>query len=529
MSSRSTRTTRTARIARNAETAPAQGGAGERPASGADVVVVGAGPTGLLLAGDLAAAGVRVVLLERRSLESNLSRAIAVHARTLEVLDMRGIAEDLLATGEFIPTLRVIGAPLELFRLPTRFAGVLMTPQYETERVLEARAVRLGADIRYGAEAVALRRHGDGVELDVRTDAGAETVRAGYAVGADGVRSMVRQALGLPFPGRSVLRSVMLADVRLRSAPAHSPIAASARAGIAFIASLGDGWYRVIAWDRDRQPPVDTPVGLEEIRTVTRGAFGTDFGMHDARWTSRFHSDERQAPHYRVGRVFLAGDAAHVHSPAGGMGMNTGLQDAANLGWKLAAAVQGRAGAALLDSYEAERHPVGKLVLRLSGAILRGAVIRPAALRAARAAAIDIAMRAEPVRRRAAMAVSGIGVGYPAPPGAHPLTGRRAPDLPLAGGGTGAGDAGEGGEGKEPTRLYEAMRDGGFVRVVPRAHGGGDDGAGDLSAVRTTVRRADAAPTTLLVRPDGYVAWASDRPDPAGLRAALAALTGSAG
>ncbi|MFE7119542.1 FAD-dependent monooxygenase [Streptomyces sp. NPDC057654] len=520
MSSHSTRTTRTDRTARHEETAPVRGGGGEE--SGADVVVVGAGPTGLLLAGDLAAAGVRVVLLERRSLESNLSRAIAVHARTLEVLDMRGIAEDLLATGEFIPTLRVIGAPLELSRLPTRFAGVLMTPQYETERVLEARAVRLGADIRYGAEAVALRQDGDGVELDVRTDAGTETVRAGYAVGTDGVRSVVRQALGLPFPGKSVLRSVMLADVRLRTTPAHSPIAASARQGIAFVASLGDGWYRVIAWDRAVQPPVDTPVGLEEIRTVTRGAFGTDFGMHNARWTSRFHSDERQAPHYRVGRVFLAGDAAHVHSPAGGMGMNTGLQDAANLSWKLAAAVRGRAGAALLDSYEAERHPVGKLVLRLSGAILRGAVIRPAALRAARAAALDLAMRVEPVRRRAAMAVSGIGVGYPAPPGAHPLTGRRAPDLPLAGTGTGAD--------KEPTRLYEAMRDGGFVRVVPRAHGGGEEGDGALSAaVRTTVRRADAAPTTLLVRPDGYVAWASDRPDPDGLRAALAALTGRAG
>ncbi len=499
-----------------------------RTAPGADVVVVGAGPTGLLLAGDLAAAGVRVVLLERRSGESNLSRAIAVHARTLEALDMRGIAEELLATGEFLPTLRLVGTPLDLFRLPTRFAGVLMTPQYETERVLEERALRLGADIRYGAEVLTLRQDGDGVDLDVRTDAGTDTLRAGYAVGADGMRSIVRQAVGLPFPGRSVLRSVMLADVRLESVPRYSPAVAAAPQGISFIASLGKGWYRVIAWDRDTQPPADTPVGLDEIRTVTRDAFGTDFGMHDARWTSRFHSDERQAPHYRVGRAFLAGDAAHVHSPAGGMGMNTGLQDAANLGWKLAAAVRGQAGATLLDSYEAERHPVGKLVLRLSGSILRGAVIRSPLLRGTRAAAINLAMRAAPVRHRAAMAVSGLGIDYPTPPGAHPLTGHRVPDLPLA------ASAGEGaGAGKEPTRLYEAMRDGGFVRVVPRSHagdeGGGGDGAGAPTPVRTTVRRADAAPTTLLVRPDGYVAWASDRPDPAGLRAALAALTGGAG
>ncbi|MEV0278108.1 FAD-dependent monooxygenase [Streptomyces sp. NPDC050610] len=505
MSDHSTRTART-------ETEAADGGRAP------DVIVVGAGPTGLLLAGDLAAAGVRVVLLERRSLESNLSRAIAVHARTLEVLDMRGLAEDLLATGEFVPVLGIAGARLELFRLPTRFAGVLITPQYETERVLEERAVRLGADIRYGAEVLALRQDGDGVEADVRTDAGTQTLRAAYAVGADGMRSIVRQSLGLPFPGRSVIRSVMLADVRLRSAPARTPAFASSRTGISFIAPLGNGWHRVIAWDRAVQPPVDTPVDMEEVRTVTRGAFGTDFGMYEARWTSRFHSDERQAPHYRVGRVFLAGDAAHVHSPAGGMGMNTGLQDAANLGWKLAAAVQGRAGATLLDSYEAERHPVGKLVLRVSGSILRGVLIKSPALRGARAAAMGLAMRAAPLRHRAAMTVSGLGIDYPAPPGAHPLTGRRAPDLPLAG--TGAAEE------KGPARLHEALRDGGFVRVVPR--GESADGDTALPSVRTTVRRADAARTTLLIRPDGHVAWASDRPDPAGLRAALAALTGGA-
>src|SRR5215218_201609 len=337
-----------------------------------EVVVVGAGPTGLMLAGDLARAGVDCTVLERRAEESNLTRAFAVHARTLEMLDARGLADNLMTTGARVGALRVFGKlEVDLSRLPTLFPYVLVTPQYQTERVLEEHASALGAQIVRGAEVVGLRQDNDGVELDVRYEDGTlGTQRAMHAIGADGVGSTVRQALALPFPGHSVVQSVMLADVRLSEAPEEVLTVNAAGDGFSFLAPFGDGWYRVIAWDRRRQLPDDAPIELEEVRDITQRVLGTDFGMHDARWMSRFHSDERQVPHYRVGRVFLAGDAAHVHSPAGGQGMNAGLPDAANLGWKLAAAVHGWAPDGLLDSYHNER-PVGRAVVRGSGALLR--------------------------------------------------------------------------------------------------------------------------------------------------------------
>ncbi|WP_058045835.1 FAD-dependent monooxygenase [Streptomyces roseifaciens] len=471
------------------------------PSAPADVIVVGAGPTGLLLAGDLAAAGVRVTVVEKRARESNLTRAFAVHARTLEAFDARGIAEPLLATGPFLDTLRIFGrGRIDLSRLPSRFPGVLMTPQYETERVLEERALKAGAVLRRGAEVLGLRQDADGVEVDVRTEGdgaesgASETLRAAYVVGADGVRSAVRKALGMPFPGRSVLRSVMLADVRLETKPDGLPVFNSGRDGFAFLVSFGDGYYRAIAWRRGCELPSSAPVELDELKALTRAVFGTDFGMHDARWTSRFHSDERQVPRYREGRVFLAGDAAHVHSPAGGLGMNAGLQDAANLGWKLAAVLKGTAPDSLLDSYHDERHPVGKLVLRLSGTLVRSVLLASPVARGLRDA-VALAAAAVPFATdRGALMISGIGIGYPAPPGSHPLTGHRAPDLPLAE------------HPGEPSRLYEALRAGTYVRVLPRGGGAPPHDKADV----TTVTRADARPTTLLVRPDGYVAEAAD-------------------
>ena len=212
--------------------------------------------------------------------------------------------------------------------------------------------------------------------MEVQTRA--ETYRARYVVGADGVHSRVRDALGLDFPGQAIVQSLMLADVRLTDAPDEVLSINAADDCFAFVAPFGDGWYRVFAWDRRHPQPDSAPVDLDEVRAVTRRALGTDFGMHDPRWMSRFHCDERQVTRYRVGRVFLAGDAAHVHTPAGGQGMNTGIQDAANLSWKLAAAVQGGAPAALLDSYHGERHPVGRMVLRSSGALIRLVMIRSA-------------------------------------------------------------------------------------------------------------------------------------------------------
>lgn len=280
-----------------------------------DVLVVGAGPTGLLLAGDLAAAGVDVLVLERRVEESNITRAFGVHARTLEQLDARGLADDLAATGAHVQQLRLFGRiSLDLGRLPSRFNYLLVTPQYETEGVLLQRVEELGVEVLRGAGFVGLRQDDAGVDVRARSRDGQElSVRATYVVGADGVGSRVRRSLDLPFPGKSVLRSIMLADVRLGRPPADVLSLNAVSDGFAFVVPFGDGWYRVIAWDRRNQVDDKAPVELDEIREVTRKALGTDFGMHDARWMSRFHSDERQVPRYRVGRVFLAGDAAHVH------------------------------------------------------------------------------------------------------------------------------------------------------------------------------------------------------------------------
>ncbi|WP_055588554.1 FAD-dependent monooxygenase [Streptacidiphilus griseoplanus] len=478
-----------------------------------DVLVVGAGPTGLLLAGDLAAAGVRVTVLERRGQESNLTRAFAVHARTLEELDARGIADELIATGTALSSLRLLGRlRLDLSGLRTRFPFVLITPQFRTEEVLQRRAEAAGAVLLRGTEVVALRQDAEGVELDVRDGDGATvTHRARYAVGADGVRSTVRRLVGLPFPGESVVSSVMLADVRLERAPEDLLGVGATGDGFGFVAPFGDGWYRVIAWDRHRQLPDDAPVDPEELRSVLRRTLGDDYGMHDPRWTSRFHSDERQVPRYRVGRVLLAGDAAHCHSPAGGQGMNTGLQDAANLGWKLAAEIHGHAPDGLLDTYHAERHPVGAMVLRGSGALIRVALARTPATRLLRSVLSRIALLG-PLARRGARLVSGIGIGYPAPRGAHPLTGRRVPDLRLDGRADG------------PGRLYEALRTGAFVLVgrSPQVAAGWGD------RVVAAVPAGDLT-TTVLVRPDGYAAWAAERPTTEEVRAALGAWLGEPG
>ena len=505
-----------------------------------DVLIVGAGPTGLLVAGDLAAAGVGCVVVEKRTEPSKLTRAFAVHARTLEELDARGVADELVETGTRLSELEFFGGiRLDLSRLPSRFSFVLVTPQYETERVLERRARGLGAEFRHGVEMVRLRQDADGVEVELRGDDGApHTIAAGYVVGADGVHSTVRRALDLPFPGHSVVRSVMLADVRLTEVPSSVIVAGAVGDAFAFLASYGDGWHRVIAWNRRHQEADSAPVDLAEVREVTRRAMGTDYGMYDPRWMSRFHSDERQVPRYRVGRVFLAGDAAHVHSPAGGQGLNTSIQDAANLGWKLAATINAaangshdpaapahdrstvhdgsipngatrtdtagpepapRTGAVpidLLDTYHAERHPVGRRVLVNSGAILRLALLGPRPLRAGRSVLALVASNLRPISRRMAGTISGIDIAYPAAVGTHPLTGKRAPDLPLADG----------------RRLYEALRGGQFLVVGPP-----NTPAPDIEAWagRAAFAAADG-PTRLivLVRPDAYVAWAAPTSHP---------------
>jgi 2-polyprenyl-6-methoxyphenol hydroxylase-like FAD-dependent oxidoreductase len=465
-------------------------------ADGDGVLVAGAGPTGLLLAGDLAAAGVPVTVLERRTEQSPLSRALAVHSRTLEMFDARGIADELISMGLQISRLALLSrASLDLSGLPTRFPFTLMMPQYKVERLLEQRARSLGAELVTGAEVTDVRQDAGHAEADFRTESGdTGTRRAAYLVGADGAHSIVRRSLRMPFPGHSILRSVMLADVQLADPPGEVLQLNANHAGFVFLAPFEDGLYRVIGWNRNREVADTEPVDMDEMREITRLVLGSDFGMHDPRWMSRFHNDERQVPQYRSGRVFLAGDAAHVHSPAGGQGMNTGLLDAANLSWKLAAACHGWASGRLIDSYHRERHPVGRYVIRLSGGLVRVARLQSDFARAAITELAALATQVPALSSKAGLAVSGLGVSYPAGPDAHPLEGKRMPDVPLAGGG----------------RLYELLRRGMFILLG----GAGQElpAAGAWADRIRLAQRTRPQPRLILVRPDGYIAWASDEP-----------------
>nr|WP_037275022.1 FAD-dependent oxidoreductase [Kibdelosporangium aridum] len=433
-----------------------------------NVVIVGAGPTGLMLAGDLAQAGIEVTILERRaSTEANTTRAFGVHARTLEQLDIRGLADRL--PGQKVSGVRLFAkARIDLSSLPTRFNYLLITPQYEVEKLLRERAERLGVKIEHGQEVIGLSQNADSVTVKTTTS----TWEAKYVVGTDGVRSKVRELIGLPFPGKSVVKSIMLADVRLDTRPQEAVTVNAVGDGFAFIAPFGDGWYRVFAWDRRKQVDDKAPLELSEVREVTKRALGTDMGMHDPRWMSRFHSDERQVPTYRKGRVFLAGDAAHCHSPAGGQGMNTGIQDAANLGWKLAAVLNGHADEQLLDTYQEERHPVGRAVLRSSGAIIRLAMVKSKAGQAIRNAICGFLLNKAKISRKAAGQISGIDIHYGGK--------TRASDIEL-----------------ETGRLFEALRGGRFVLVTNEAR--------DTPDFVTTVKPKNPVAQPILVRPDGYV------------------------
>jgi 2-polyprenyl-6-methoxyphenol hydroxylase-like FAD-dependent oxidoreductase len=477
-----------------------------------DVIVIGAGPTGLMLAGELALAGVRCRILERRAEQPNITRAFAVHARTLEVLDARGVADDLLSRG--VPVQQIAPAPgatLDLRELDTRYPMILIAPQSGTEHLLQARAQRLGVEIVFGAEVVGLRQDDEGVVVDVDTGGTTRAERTGYVVGCDGAHSTARRLLDVDFVGKQYQTHILLADVRLPRPPAEAMFARTNNDGAVICVPFGDGWFRVIAWDRLRErAPLAEPVTGAEMRDAFRRIAGTDFGMSDPRWSSRFLSERRQARHYRVGRVFLAGDAAHVHSPLGGQGMNTGIQDAMNLGWKLAGAVHGWAPAWLLASYEAERHPVGAQVLKLTDGFNQLILGRSRIRRWVQALAIRSIMRFRRSRLAMADRLTGLGIGYPPRErGQHPWAGRRMPDVSCDGG-----------------RLYELLRDGRFVLLeAPAAEspGGGRPAAGSPSLREIGVRWSDRVravhcqpgdvsmlPAVTLVRPDGYVAWASD-------------------
>ena len=464
----------------------------------ADVVVVGAGPTGLMLACELALGGVGVRLLEERASTPNITRAFAVHARTLELLDARGMAEDLIPRGVAVYEIAPPGGTtLDLRELPGRHAMLLIVPQSGTEQVLENRAGELGVPIIRGAEVVALSQDGDGVTVEC---ADGETVRAKYVVGCDGAHSTIRDLAGIDFVGKQYETHILLADVALARAPGDTLTGVTNERGVVLMIPFGDGWFRAIAWDRLReQAPMTEPVTLDEIRDSFVRIAGEDFGMTDMRWSSRFLSERRQARHYRSGRVFIAGDAAHVHSPLGGQGMNTGIGDAMNLGWKLVAAVNGTAPPALLDSYEIERHPVGAAVLRTTDAFNQVVLGRSKIQRIARNVVIGTLTRVPKTRRIMREFLSGIGIAYARKRGDNPMVGRRMPDIDCNG-----------------KRVYELLREGKFVLVTATPV---EIGRSDIVHV---VGRHPELPDAVLIRPDSYVAWADDRmPSAAELVAAM--------
>lgn len=487
-----------------------------------DVIVVGGGPTGLFLAGELARAGVGCRVLERRASRTEESRALGLHARSLEVLDLRGVVDEFLARGNPISRVRLsLGQALVDFgRLDTRFGHMQILPQSTTEEILERRARDLGATLERGVRVVGVHPEGDEVIVEsVDSDGNPREDRARWVVGCDGSNSAVRESQGIPFTGKTYPYTIMVADVRLADAPSDPLMIHVGGHGLVVSTDFGNGWFRLGVIDRTKEWS-DDPVTMDEVRTTLASLFGRDLGPSDPLWTSRFRIQERQAETYRTGRVLLAGDAAHVHSPLGGQGLNLGLQDAMNLGWKLAAVVAGKAPETLLDTYPNERRRISQQVIKATDIATRMMTSPLPPARILRRAMVPRVLGRDRGHDLAAGHLSGIYASYPRRrrPGGDRLVGRRLPDFPV-----------DGERGR--TSLFPLLREGGFVFV--------DQTGGELapecepwedrvSVVTGRVERPAALAATdgVLSRPDGYCAWAGSRDDVAGLRAALRSWCG---
>jgi 3-(3-hydroxy-phenyl)propionate hydroxylase len=473
------------------------------------VVIVGAGPTGMMLGAELALAGVDVVILERReSPDLAGSRARGLHARTIEVFDQRGIAERFLSAGRTAQVAAFAGVPLDISTFPTRHPYGLALEQPHIERILLGWVDELGVPILRGQAVTGFTQDDTGVDGALSDG---RTFRARYVVGCDGGRSVVRKIAGIDFVGSDPTVSHLLAEVQFREEPAEWGLRNDAR-GLHALSKMEGGKVGVMVTERE-VGNTDEPT-LGELSAALTAFYDTDFGVHSPSWLTRFTDMTRQAAQYRKGRVLLAGDAAHIHYPAGGQGLGIGIQDAANLGWKLAQVVKGTSPADLLDTYHAERHPIGARVLRdtMAAVALGRQDDRSKALHQI---VTELVGMEEP-KRRLAGTMSGLDVHYDLGEG-HPLLGRRMPDFELV------SDGG-------PLRVYTLLH-----RARPVLINLGQPESIDITTWADRLQRIDAsydgvwelpvigavlAPSAILIRPDGYVAWVG-MGDDAGLAHAL--------
>jgi 3-(3-hydroxy-phenyl)propionate hydroxylase len=450
-----------------------------------------------MLAAELALAAVDVLIIERRGDQAlDGSRAGGLHVRTIEVLDQRGVAERFVSEGQKHPGVGYSYIPLGISDFPTRHNYLLALWQRDFERIMADWVLgELGVAIRRSREVVGLAQGDDGVDVELSDGS---TLRAAYLVGCDGGRSRVRKAAGIDFPGLDPSASWMIAEVLMRDQPTIGTRPEGGGIG-PVNPGAGDGRHRVVVREREVEHTGDPT--LPDLVEALVAVYGTDFGVHEPSWISRFTDMSRQAASYRDRRVLLAGDATHVHPPQGGQGLNIGVQDAVNLGWKLAQVVKGISPDRLLDTYHAERHPVGARVLHntKAQAALATADDRHQALRETMA---ELLAMDEPRKRFAAM-LSGLDIRYDLGDG-HPLLGRRMPDLDLA-----SSDG--------TTRVYALLHD-----ARPVLLNLSDAGGFDIAPWADRVYAVDArlvgrlelpllgavpAPPAVLIRPDGYVAW----------------------
>ena len=469
------------------------------PAATHAVVIAGGGPTGMMLAAELALAKVDVAVVEQRPDHVLVgSRAGGIHARTIEVLDQRGVADRFLAEGQVAQAAMIGTTVLDMSDFPTRHPYALGIWQNQLERVMAEWVAELPVRIYYACEVTGFAPDDTGVDVELSDG---RSLRAGYLVGCDGGRSLIRRAAGIEFPGWDATRSNLIAEVEVTEEPPKG--VRHDETGVHGLHRLEDGrTVRVIVTEQQLGPSSEPT--LADLREALVAVYGTDFGIHRPTWISRFTDMTRQAAAYRAGRVLLAGDSAHVHYPAGGQGLSLGLQDAVNLGWKLAQVVNGTSPEGLLDTYHDERHPVAARALRHTMA--QGVLQRPDARSKALFDLVSELAGMDEPRKYLAGIISGLDIHYDLGEG-HPLLGRRMPDLDLL---TAEGPR------RVFTLLHEArpvllnLGEPGALTITPWAARVTTIDAAYVGPWELPVLGAVTAPTAVVIRPDGYVAWVGE-------------------